>query len=700
MSKSLLKILPVLILFSLLYFSCKREFDKPRWDTKVLAPLVKSKLSINNIITDTSRLKTESDNSISLVNRQQIFGYTIDSLVSLEAPQFKRTVKLSSLVLSDESITRRISLGEMALQLKAQGNPLGDQIIAAGSLGFPVPFPGVNDITAGPITIDVDQFFKTADLLSGEMIVSVTNGLPLTITNLQFSLSNNDPASVITTQTFTNILKNTTQTKTQDLSGKTIGSVIDASIDDMDIGSGFVVIDTSNALVVTLSIKNIKVFSATAIFPEQDVVNETSNVELLGLNNVELTETIIRQGTVRADVYSTAEDTVRFTYEIPAATKDGHTFIFEAVVPPAPPNGNSYAQFNSDFSGYLLDLTGIGGTEYNTFVNVLKGKINYTGRLVSLSLEDSLDITLTLVDPKPSYIKGYLGEDAMAVGPGEINIDVFDNISASVLDFASTDVSIVFENALGIPAEGVLQSLTAYNTKTGASQSLTGSPVNQAFPIGPALEGGGFPISTTSSIDVSTGSNAAALLNILPDKIAYEGAFQFNPNGNSTTNPHTDFAYSGVDLKAFLDIKIPLRLIASNLVLSDTADFDIPALNSGGFQSGKFNLLVWNGFPLDVKIDMIFLGKNGLPIKSIETDNIIQAAAIDGSGRVTVSKYSVVPFELSGADVATLISQGASIIFKARFDTQPANTHVSIYNDYAIEFKLVGDMDFQVNSGK
>lgn len=682
-----------------IHFSCRREFDKPRWDTQVLAPLVKSKLTIRDLIKDSTQVETEIDNSISLVNRQQIFTYTIDSLVSLEAPQYKKTVKLSSLVLADQVVTRRISLGEIALQLKAQGNPIGDQIILAGKLGFPIPFPGVNDITAGPINIDVNQFFQTADLLSGQMIVSVQNGLPLDISNLQFSLKNAVPPSVITSQTFTNILAHTTQSKTQDLSGKTIGSSIDATIDDMDIASGTAVIDTSDALVVTLAIKNIKVFSATAIFPAQDVVNDTTDVELTSLNNVELTSTIIRQGTVRADVYSTAEDTVRFTYEIPSATKDGHTFMFEAIVPPAPPNGTSFATFNTDFSGYLLDLTGKNGDTYNKFYNVLIGKIKYTGRVVTLSLDDSLDITLTLVDPKPSYIKGYLGNDNLAVGPGNVDVTIFKNISASTLDFSSADINIVFENALGIPADATLNNLTAYNSKTGTSQTLTGTPINQAFPISPATEGGGFPIPVQSTIDLSTGSNATSLLNILPDKFSYAGNFQFNPAG-ITGNPHTDFAYSGVDLKAFLDIKIPLSVIASNMVLSDTASFDIPALKTSGFKDGKFNLLVWNGFPFDVKVDMRFLDQYGVQVDSIITTNTILAAPIDASGKVTQSKYTAVPFQLSEARVNSIADRVTQVVFTARFDTQPVNTHVSIYDDYSIDFKLVGDMNIQVNSGQ
>ena len=682
-----------------IHFSCRREFEKPRWNTQVLAPLVKSKLTIADIIKDTTQIRTEVDHSISLVNRQEIFSYTIDSLVSLEAPQYRKTVKLSSLVLSDQTITRRVSLGEIAMQLKAQGNPLGDQIILASRLGFPIPFPGVNDITAGPINIDANQFFETADLLSGQMLVSVQNGLPLTISNLQFSLNNAIPPSQITSQTFTNILSNTTQTKTQDLAGKTIGSSIEASIDDMDIAAGTVIIDTSDALLITLSIKNIKVSSATAIFPAQDVVNDTVDVELESLDNVELTSTIIRQATVRADIYSTADDTVRFTYEIPSATQNGHTFQFEAIVPPAPVNGTSHAVYNTDFSGYLLDLTGKNGDLYNTFSNVLIGKIKYTGQLVTLSLQDSLDITLTLVDPKPNYIKGYLGDDLLTVGPGNVNIEIFKNITASTLDFSTSSINVVFENALGIPAEATLDNLTAYNSKTNVSQALTGTPVNQSFPIAPATEGGGFAISTESTIDLSTGSNATSLLNILPDKFSYAGSFQFNPAGN-VNNPHIDFAYSGVDLKAFLDIKIPLSVIAANLVLSDTSAFDIPGLKTSGFQEGKFNLLVWNGFPFDVKVDMRFLDQYGVQVDSIITTNTILAAPIGTNGKVSANKYTAVPFQLSAASVHTLTDRATQVVFTARFDTQPVNTHISIYDDYAIEFKLVGDMNIQVNSGQ
>lgn len=702
--KKYIKLFIAMFFLVSVHFSCKREFEKPRWNTEILAPLVKSRLTINNIIKDTSQIKKESDKSISLVSRKEIFNYTIDSIVSLDAPQFKKTVKLESLVLADQSVTRRISLGEIALQL-LKGSPsdknLGAAILAAnalGKFGQKFDFSGVTGVTTGPISVDVNKFFRTADLKTGQLQIAIKNELPLTVTNLEFSINNLIPPSNIITQSYSNILPNETRSTSKDLAGLTIGSMLEATILDLGIGSGKVIIDTSNAILVTLSISNVTVNSATAIFPEQEVVNETSNVELMDLNNVELTQTIIRTGTVRADVYSTAEDTVRFTYEIPAALKNGQPFVFEAVVPPAPPNGTSHAVFNKDFSGYTLDLRGIDGLQYNTFYNVLKGKINYTGRVVNLSLEDSLDITLTLVDPKPSYAKGYLGQSELVVGPGDVSVGIFDNISADILNFSSASIDVVIENALGIPGEGSVGQITASNTKTGASLTLTGAPLNQNFPIAPATDAGGYPIPVSSTIDLSTGSNATALLNLLPNKFSYAGDFKLNSAGNSGT--HTDFAYSGVDLKAYLDIKIPLSIIASNLVLSDTAKFNIPELKTSGLQKGKFNLLVWNGFPYDVKVDMRFLDRSGIQVDSIITTTIISAAAINGSGRVVESKYSSVEFQLSPAMIYKLSNQVTDVVFTARFDTQPVNTHVSIYDDYAIDFKLVGDMNVQVNSGK
>jgi hypothetical protein len=689
------RLLFVLPLITILW-ACKREFERPRWNTNILTPLVKARLNLQNLSADTS-IKVESDQSLTIVQREDLFTYTIDSLVALEAPQFKRTVKLSSLVLSNQSITRAITLGEIARNLKAQGNPVGDQIILAhnlGKLGFAAPIPDINDITAGPVLIDVNQFFQTATLLSGTLTIKAVNNMPLTLSTVHLALSNKVSGNVITDQTFTNLTPGTSQTKVQDLSGQTIEGNLSAAILDLDLKGGTVIVDTSDAILLTLSVTNLDVFEATAIFPAQEVVNETSEVSLLGLGDARLTLATIRQGTVRADVYSTAEDTVRFTYEIPSARKNGQTFKFYAEVPPAPPGGSSYKMFVSDFSGYDLDLTGIDKDTFNTFYGVLIGKIDSTGRVVNLSLNDSLDITLTLQDAKPSYITGYLGQDTVSFGPEQVNLDVFKNIQANVLEFDSIRLNATVVNSLGLPVQGKIIHLQTINTATSQSRILSGGIVDIYQAIAPATDNPFTPV--TTKIDLASNSNAVDLLNILPDRLYYIGRFTTNPAGN--TNTYTDFARSGVNLNAYMDIEIPLSLKMEQVVLSDTAQFDAASLRAGGVREGTLKLLVENGFPVQINVEMIFLDKNGILMDAQQSSQPVNAAIINTTtGIVEQSTNSVLPFAFSEARFTAIMERCKSVVFKVSMDTEPGNQFVKLYSQYYIDLKVTGDLTVGVN---
>lgn len=684
-----------LISIGALLWACQREFERPRWDTNVLAPLVKTKLNLANLSTDTS-IKVESDNSLTLVQRKKLFTYTIDSLVTLEAPQFKRTVKLSTLVLANQTLTRRISLGEIARQLKAQGSPLGDQIFLAhnlGRLGIPATIPNIDNITAGPVDIDVNDFFRTATLLQGTLTIQALNRLPLTLSNIQLQLRNKNGNEIITNQQFINLTPNSTQTNTEDLAGKTIEGNLVASIADLDIQGASVIVDTASAIVITLTVSNLQVFEATAIFPAQEVVNETSDVTLLGLDDVRLTLATIRQGRVRADVYSTAEDTVRFSYEIPSATKNGETFIFYAEVPPAPPGGTSYKQFVSDFSGYNLDLTGVNRDTFNTFYGTLVGRIDYTGRVVNLSLADSLDITLTLEDAKPSYIKGYLGQDTIAFGPEEIDIDVFKNVQANYLAFDSIRIIASVENSLGIPSQGKITHLQTVNTQTSQSATLTGPILNTYQAIQEATDNPLTP--QTTVIDLSSNTNAVDLINIQPDKLYYIGDFTTNPLGNDQT--YEDFARSGVSLNATIDVEIPLQVQAEQLVLSDTAAFDASSLRTTGARSGTLRLFVDNMYPLDIQVELLFLDNNGLLIDSELTSPVVPAGVVNANGIVEAPSSAVIPVYFSEGRLNALIDRCTDVVFKVQVDSKPNNSFVKLYSTYFIDLKISGDLTIGIN---
>jgi len=53
---------------TLLFFACKHELEKPTWDVDMIAPLVHTKMNINDLLTDSNLIINEDDEGfISLV---------------------------------------------------------------------------------------------------------------------------------------------------------------------------------------------------------------------------------------------------------------------------------------------------------------------------------------------------------------------------------------------------------------------------------------------------------------------------------------------------------------------------------------------------------------------------------------------------------------------------------------------------------
>ena len=65
--------------YCLLFFACRKESKSPSWDVDVLAPLVKSTLTINNIIPD-SLLQQNPDNSLDIVYQTSLYSFSIVSI--------------------------------------------------------------------------------------------------------------------------------------------------------------------------------------------------------------------------------------------------------------------------------------------------------------------------------------------------------------------------------------------------------------------------------------------------------------------------------------------------------------------------------------------------------------------------------------------------------------------------------------------
>jgi hypothetical protein len=661
--------------------SCKNAFDGPTWDSKIVAPLVKTSLSIDNIVRDTTHIQINPDQTITLVNRDSIAGISLDTLVALNTPAFEQTRKLDQIVLDERSDTTVLNMGQIlrSANLQAIANLHGSYYPFPVSLG-PVPVNNVN--------IDISQFFTTANIKTGNLELKVINELPLNLTNVDLTVRNAGNSNIIIQKNVPSIPSNTTYITNEDLAGKLVeGSLLGNMILSANTSSGFT-IDTNRAVTLIMTISGVTVNSATAIFPAQEVVNNTDVVILQGMDDIRLTKAIVKSGNIVAEAISTINDSLFFDYLIPGAVKNGIPFSTSEAVPP---NGNN--SYSYDFSGYELDLTGVLNDTVNTFVNQLVGNMKYTGNLISMSLNDSLRIRIGTENLTPSYVKGFLGRDTIQIGPDVIELDLFKNVIGGSISFEEADIRMAIENGMGLPGGVVINQVRAENTRTGASVLLTGPNMGNLLMIPPAIESPYTPGYYEINLSTAAGHNAEDLLSLLPDKITYDVMVITNPAGYSGVSDLNQFAFTDKSITANLDVSIPLSIISNNLTLMDTVATNPAAIKKRNVKSGSLNVVANNGFPLDASLEMYLMDQYYTITDSLTSSTKVNAAPVDGSNKVSAKQQSVVAFEADEATMQNLYN-ASYIAFKVHFTTEPVTPHLKIYSNYSIDFKIVGDLNY------
>ncbi len=678
-----------------LLLSCKRSSDKPLWNVDLLAPLVQSSLTIANLIKDTTNIKANPDNSIMLINRQELAAVALDSLVTLSTDPYAETVTLSSLVLPTRYDTTRITIENIADVLIATGDPdnvtIGNLIKFAAAIQAPVDLSGLPALTFENIDVDVSSFFQTADIATGTLTIEVINRLPADIQSLGFNFKNKASGTAVASHTFTNLAAlGGSGTYTEDLAGKQVEGVLSADINSMQLmGPSNATVRLDQAIEVVMTISGVTVNSAIAVFPSQDVMQkqEEASLTAAAMGDVLLTKAVIESGAMKMEVSSTVQDVVYFTYKIPKAIKNGVPFEMTTSMPAASPGNPSHKEVRFDLEGYEMDFTGLAGDKYNTFYYTLSGRIESSGIPVALSLSDFVMVTVTAEELKPTSVEGYLGQRQFTIGPDVLDLALFKGIESGTLNFEHIDMNLTVDNGFGIDAAITINDMSTYSTRTGQSAVL--SPLPLVIPVGRATAPG------LSTLNPGTVSNATALLNVLPDKVSYSAQVTTNPAGNNGL--YNDFAQKSALMKAFLEIEMPLSIRASQLVLSDTAVFNTAAIKKKNVHSGTFKIFVNNGFPLSAALKMYFLNPYGEITDSMKSlPNAIMAAPVNAAHRVIEKRSSEVIFEADETKMYNLYNSDR-VIFKIEFTTEPTSSFMKIYSDYSIDFKMVGDMDYAIH---
>lgn len=679
------------ISIGILFTSCRNDLETAQWDVDLLAPIIVTDLDLGDIVGD-SNLVVGSDSSLSLVYRTELANYGLKDLIEPFNYTHYEYLSLDSLELPDIIVPSSISLGQIA-----QASGFIGQLIIANN-GNTMVIPDLGSIPGTSTPIDASQYFESISLVDGTLEITIENGLPIAVEDFGFGILNNNAAmDVLIQDTLDYIAPGATATSTSSLAGKTIESNLLAELYGMSSpGSDgqSVLIDTSNALIITLTIKDLSPFSATTIWPAQNIINDTSEVVLGGTEDMELTFGTIRSGNIVTNIYSTITDSIQFEYEIPESDLNGQPFRFIEALPAAPPGGIASVNNIYDFSGIDLNLTGRNHDKFNTLYHIILGRIDSTGLIATLSLDDSVTVELLMQDLIIDYARGDFGTDSLEIGPEITYLNGLENIVSGSISLDKARATLEIYNPIGAGAQFNLNQITGYNTRTNEQVSLDLSSSGQSITVFPASESNGVISPETGSLSLNeTNSNVDAFLSNLPDRIEFSGSVYMNPNGH-----HIGFMYYDHPLRAYLDLEVPVHLGTNEITLVDTSKFSIgEAPEWNNVLGGQIKLLVDNGMPFEAQITLDLLAADGSILESIFVENTVQAPALNADLIVVTQERTelLIPLTDERINNFKLADQAR---FEVVFNTASHPEKVKFYSTYSINIKMVGDLTYRLNN--
>lgn len=676
--------------FLLLLISCTR--DNPSWDVGLLTPLVKSKINLKDLVNDTL-IKSDQEGVIHLIYNKNLNSISVDSFFSISDTTVAKSFAIDSLRLYNLTVEYPFTLGNIALQAGA----IGQLIIALN--GNVLPIPAIGPLSVPKIEYNADTLFTSMTLDDGKIDVKFSNNLPVDITDVKFELRNVSDNALVVDGNFPLIKSKSVESQTYSLAGQTIGSKLAIEVKNFSSpGSNNVpvLIDTSNSIIAGLRVYDLRPNKATALWPAQNIIEQYLDFNLRRLN-VQLTYANIKSGKIFLKLESTIDDTLHFYYDLPGATKNGIGFAINKDLPPGTPGNPSRIYEEYDFKGYNLDLSGSKKDTFNATPNSIIVRIDSTGIQKTFSKADNIVVELGFKDLKPTYAKGYMGQDTFRFGPSEVDLDYFKNVTG-VVNFDNASMNVVVENSIGTDAVGELQFLKSINSTTGKSVDLNSNILNQIIKIERATDNNGsLPInSTTTRLDLNKdNSNINVLIGNLPDKIQYALQMRSNPNGD--LYGRKDFIYDGNLLDINLQLDLPMNLSAQGLTLMQIDDFQAGAIDLQKIIDGTLHVLVDNEYPLDVALKLEFILSDGIITTTQYAINTkIEGADPGPNGKVLLKKNSKTDIPISSSEIEKL-KLANKLKVTAILDTKNQPNNVKIFDSYNLDLAITSSFNYKID---
>lgn len=657
--------------------SCKKE-RSANWDADYLIPVSRSVISVQNIFGDYT---TSGSNTLDFTYRKEIYNNSL-GLVNVPDTGLSTTFTLDKLALSDRTITRYITLGEI--------NPLF--LLLDGSS---TSIDAQSQSNLSPIDIDANEFFETALIASGEMVFEFKNELPVNVKKLDFDIVNKSDGSIVGNAVFNNVAPNMSDSKIIDLSGKRVNGELQAKIKSMetDASNGPVLINASKGLSITISVRNIKTKEAIAAFPNQTILEQDEPLSQY-FDGAELKYMKVRTGKLKIKLFTSVKENMTLYLKIPSATKGGKIIDEKIEVKGGTIGNPTIVNREIDMTGYTIDYRGKNPNvtdTVNTFYQVMRVTLDSSGRKVSISLQDSINISYVLESLVPEYAIGFLGERITESGNVVSDLDIFSKMSGKI-DFSTIKMRLDISNGIGAEGSILTKYLTGINSISKKEVSLAANIIGNPYAIDRATLSPFIPKQQTIFLNQGN-SNVKAFIENLPDKVNLNMDLKISPNGNN--NNWHDFVYYDSRLSVNIAIDFPAILAFENLQFKDSVPFQFSSLaHKEQIKEGKLNIFFENTFPFSMNFKLALHDENGNFLDTIGNDvvNLILPAV---GGQLAKGKTIM----LIPANKMEALQRSKYAIVLYTVNT-PENKHVSITSSDYCKLDMSANVKYQVQNPK
>ena len=238
----------------------------------------------------------------------------------------------------------------------------------------------ISGLSLSPFYFSATGYFQTATLANALVTLNVDNRLPVALQNVSYELRDSASNALVLNGYFANIAPNSSAYQAFNLQGITIQSSLAVRITSFTIpgtGNNTVLIDTSDYLAIGAYISNIRVDSAIARFPAQNIFSQDQEITQNIGNGRLFTFVNCNSGQLQVTITNAVPQPLRHTYKLLGAyDKNGNPLTALSTVPAAQNGQLGTVNQSYDLSGYSINLTGTNGTLFNTYTQIIVAHID------------------------------------------------------------------------------------------------------------------------------------------------------------------------------------------------------------------------------------------------------------------------------------------------------------------------------------